>query len=317
MNEVPMTIFSGNSNPHLAERICKYLGVQLGRARIGRFPDGEISLKIESDVRGADVFIIQSTCTPVNDHLMEMLILVDALKRASARRVTTVIPYFGYARQDRKDEGRVPITAKLVANLISVSGVDRVLTIDLHAAQIQGFLDIPTDHLYGSRVIARHLRRLDLSDNVVVTSPDIGGLKMAWSYTKLLDARLAVVEKRRLGPDSVEAGFVIGDVEGRTVVIVDDMISTAGTVSQAARVLKDKGAQRIVVCATHAVFCGPAVERLKGAPIDDIIVTDTIPVNDEEIPNLTVLTVADFLGEAIHRIHMNKSVSLLFRKERR
>lgn len=307
----PLVIFSGNSNKTLAKRICKYLGVPLGKADIQKFPDGEVSAKIEADVRGADVFIIQPTCTPVNDHLMELLILVDALKRASSARITAVIPYFGYARQDRKDEGRVPITAKLVANLIETAGVDRVVTLDLHAAQIQGFFDIPVDHLYGSRVIARYLKRLDLSD-LVVTSPDVGGLKMAWAYAKLLDARLAVVEKRRISPDSVEVGFVIGDVSGRNVVIVDDLISTGGTVTQAARLLKEKGAERVIIAATHAVFCGPAVERLTAAPVEEIIVTDTIPVT-ATLPNLQVLSVADFLGEAMHRIHMNKSVSKLFR----
>jgi ribose-phosphate pyrophosphokinase len=308
----PLIIFSGNANVKLAKRICKYLGVSLGKATVKQFPDGEISVKIEADVRGADIFIIQSTCTPVNDHLMELLIMVDALKRASAARVTAVIPYFGYARQDRKDEGRVPITAKMVANLIETAGVDRVVTLDLHAAQIQGFFDIPVDHLFGSRVIARYLKRLDLTD-LVVTSPDVGGLKMAWAYAKLLNARLAVVEKRRISPDSVEVGFVIGDVAGRNVVIVDDMISTGGTVSQAAALLKEKGAQRVIIAATHAVFCGPAVERLSAAPVEEIIVTDTIPVT-AELPNLQVLSVADFLGEAMHRIHMNKSVSKLFRK---
>ncbi|MDF1667239.1 MAG: ribose-phosphate pyrophosphokinase [Planctomycetota bacterium] len=307
----PLVIFSGNSNRTLAKRICKYLGVPLGKADIQKFPDGEVSAKIEADVRGADVFIIQPTCTPVNDHLMELLILVDALKRASSARITAVIPYFGYARQDRKDEGRVPITAKLVANLIETAGVDRVVTLDLHAAQIQGFFDIPVDHLYGSRVIARYLKRLDLSD-LVVTSPDVGGLKMAWAYAKLLDARLAVVEKRRISPDSVEVGFVIGDVSGRNVVIVDDLISTGGTVSQAAHLLKEKGAERVIIAATHAVFCGPAIERLTAAPVEEIIVTDTIPVT-ANLPNLQVLSVADFLGEAMHRIHMNKSVSKLFR----
>lgn len=307
-----LVIFSGSSNRRLAQRICNYLGVQLGKAQVARFPDEEVQVKIKSDVRGADVFIVQSTSTPVNDHLMELLIMVDALKRASAKRVTAVIPYFGYARQDRKDEGRVPITAKLVANLISTAGVDRVVTMDLHAAQIQGFFDIPVDHLYGSRVIARYLRRMDLQD-LIVTSPDIGGLKTAWAYAKLLDARLAVVEKRRITPDSIEVGFVIGDVEGRSVVIVDDMISTGGTVTKAAKLLKEKGAARVIIAATHPVFCGPAIERLKDANVEEIIVTDTIPcVND--LNNLQVLSVADFLGESIHRIHTNKSVSYLFRK---
>jgi len=309
-----MLIFAGNSNRRLADRIAKYLGVELGRAAVGRFPDGEVTVKLEGDVRGADIFLIQSTCRPVNDHLMELLIMVDAMKRASAARITVVVPYFGYARQDRKDEGRVPITAKLVANMISSAGVDRVLTIDLHAAQIQGFFDLPVDHLYGSRVLARHLQRMNLEE-VVVTSPDLGGLKMAWGYAKQLDARLAVIEKRRIDAEHVEVGFVIGEVKDRTIVLVDDMISTAGTVCKAAHLLHEKGAGRIIIAATHAVFCGRAIEKLKAAPVDEVIVTDTIP-STTDLPNLTVLSVADYLGEAIHRIHMNKSISHLFRKRR-
>ncbi len=308
----PLLIFSGNSNRSLAEKIAAYLGVTLGDCEIGRFPDGEIRVKIHSDVRGADVFIVQSTCTPVNDHLMEVLVLTDAIKRASARRITAVIPYFGYSRQDRKDEGRVPITAKLVADLMQAAGIDRVVTLDLHAAQIQGFFDIPVDHLYASRVFTKYARKLELAD-LVVASPDAGGMKMAWGYTKRLDAYLAVIEKRRVSGESVEVGFVIGDVKDKNVIIVDDIISTGGSVAAAATLLKEKGARKVFVMATHAVFCGRAVEKLRDAPLTEIIVTDTIPVT-APIERLRVLSVADLLGEALHRIHTNKSVSTLFQR---
>jgi ribose-phosphate pyrophosphokinase len=305
-----MMLLAGNSNRPLADQIAAYLGVSLGDCEVGRFPDGEVRVKIHSDVRGADVFIIQSTCSPVNDHLMEVLIMSDALRRASARRITAVIPYFGYSRQDRKDEGRVPITAKLTANLLQAAGVDRVVTLDLHAAQIQGFFDIPVDHLYASRVFTKYVRKLGLKD-LVVASPDAGGMKMAWGYTKRLDAYLAVVEKRRTSATDVEVGFVIGDVKDKNVVIIDDIISTGGTLAKAAQLLRDKGAKKVIVMATHAVFCGRAVEKLRDAPLDEIIVTDTIPVT-APIERLRVLSVAELLGEAVHRIHTNKSVSTLF-----
>ncbi len=308
----PLLVFSGNANKSLAERICAYLGIPMGDAQVGRFPDGEISVKIQSDVRGADVFVVQSTCAPVNDHLMELLIMVDALKRASAARITTVIPYFGYARQDRKDEGRVPISAKLVANLIQASGADRVLTIDLHAAQIQGFFDIPLDHLYAMRVFAKYVRKLELGE-LVVASPDVGGMKTAWSYAKRFGARLAVVEKRRTSAENVEVGFVIGDVENKNVILVDDLIATGGTIAKAAKLLREKGAREVFIMATHAVFCGRAIEKLREAPVKEIIVTDTIPVT-ASIDRLNVLSVAELLGEAVHRIHTNKSVSLLFKR---
>jgi len=256
----PLLVFSGKSNRPLAERICNYLGIPLGDALVDRFPDGETQVKIQADVRGADVFLVQSTCPPVNDHLMELLIMIDALKRASAARITAVVPYFGYARQDRKDEGRVPISAKLVANLIQASGANRVLTIDLHAAQIQGFFDIPLDHLYAIRVFAKYVRKLDLPD-IVVASPDVGGMKTAWSYAKRLNARLAVVEKRRTSPEAVETGFVIGDVEDKNVILVDDLIATGGTIAKASRVIREKGAREVYIMATHAVFCGRAVGR--------------------------------------------------------
>ncbi|MBL4849970.1 MAG: ribose-phosphate pyrophosphokinase [Planctomycetes bacterium] len=308
----PLLLFAGNSNPKLAQGIASYLGVSLGEAEIGRFPDGEIRLKIHSDVRGADVFMIQSTCTPVNDHLMEVLIMADALRRASAMRITAVIPYFGYSRQDRKDEGRVPITAKLAANILQAAGVNRVVTIDLHAAQIQGFFDVPVDHLYASRVFTKYARQLGI-DDLTVASPDAGGMKMAWGYTKRLDARLAVVEKRRISGEDVEVGFVIGDVKDKNVIIVDDIISTGGSIAKAAELLKDKGAKKVIVMATHAVFCGRAVEKLRDAPIDEIVVTDTIPVT-APIERLRVLSVAELLGEALHRIHTNRSVSTLFQR---
>jgi ribose-phosphate pyrophosphokinase len=308
----PLLVFSGNSNKSLAERICAYLGIPMGDAQVGRFPDGEISVKIQSDVRGADVFVVQSTCAPVNDHLMELLIMIDALKRASSARITAVIPYFGYARQDRKDEGRVPISAKLAANLIEASGANRVLTIDLHAAQIQGFFDIPLDHLYAMRVFAKYVRKLELQD-LVVASPDVGGMKTAWTYAKRFGARLAVVEKRRTSAENVEVGFVIGDVEGKNVILVDDLIATGGTIAKAAKLLREKGAREVFIMATHPVFCGRAIEKLREAPVKEIIVTDTIPVT-AQIERLNVLSVAELLGEAVHRIHTNKSVSLLFRK---
>jgi len=307
-----MLLFSGNSNRKLSEAIAGYLGVSLGSCEVGRFPDGEVRVKFKADVRGADVFLIQSTCTPVNDHLVELLIMADALRRASAARVTAVIPYFGYSRQDRKDEGRVPITAKLVADLLQASGINRVVTLDLHAAQIQGFFNIPVDHLYASRVFTKYVRQLELPD-LVVASPDAGGMKQAWGYSKRLDAYLAVVEKRRISGEDVEVGFVIGDVANKNVVIIDDMISTGGSVSKAAQLLKDKGARKVFVMATHAIFCGRAVEKLRSAPFEEIIVTDTIPVT-ANIERLKVLSVAELLGEAVHRIHTNKSVSTLFQR---
>ena len=307
----PLLLFSGSSNKKLAAKIASYLGVSLGDLDLGRFPDGEIRCKIRSDVRGADVYIIQSTCTPVNDHLMELLIMADALRRASAKRITAVIPYFGYSRQDRKDEGRVPITAKLTANMLQAAGIERVVTLDLHAAQIQGFFDVPVDHLYASRVFTKYARQLELPE-LVVASPDVGGMKMAWGYTKRLDARLAVIEKRRISGEEVEVGFVIGDIKDKDVILVDDIISTGGSISKAAALLKEKGARKVYVMATHAVFCGRAVEKLRDAPIAEIIVTDTIPVT-ARIERLRVLSVAELLGEALHRIHTNKSVSTLFR----
>ena len=307
-------IFTGNSNVTLVEKVCDYLSIPLGNATVGRFPDGEIDVKVDEDVRGSDIFIIQSTCPPVNENLAELLILIDCFKRASSARITAVLPYYGYARKDRKDEGRVPITAKLVANLITEAGADRVLTMDLHAAQIQGFFDIPVDHLLAFPVLSEYYREKDLSDFVVV-SPDVGGIKIARQYSNHLNMRLAVVDKRRMGPEEIEVGFVIGDVEGRNAIIIDDLIATGGSICQAARVLKEKGAKDIYVGATHPVLCGAAVEKLSKAPIKELAVTDTIPLNDHAKSlgaKIKVLSVSGLLGEAIKRIHTNMSISSMF-----
>lgn len=311
-----MRIFAGRSNPELAGRIASYLGLPLGRAQLGNFPDGEISLKLHEDVRGRDVFVVQSTCHPVDTHLMELLIYADCLKRASARRITAVIPYFGYARQDRKDEGRVPITAKLVANLITTAGADRVLTLDLHAAQIQGFFDIPVDHLSAEPVLTAYFESLDLGP-VVMVSPDIGNAKRARVYAERMGAELAIIDKRRLSGSQAVSYNIIGDVRDKTVLMVDDIIATAGTIVEACRIVRDRGARKVVVCATHGILCGPAIERLAAAPIDHLAVTDTIPLRPEarqRLPHLTVLTVSELMGEAIRRIHCNESVSSLFMK---
>jgi ribose-phosphate pyrophosphokinase len=305
-------VFTGTAHPKLAEKIAAYLGIRLGDATVGRFPDGEINVKINEDVRGNDVFVVQPTCPPVNDNLMEALILIDCLRRASAGRITAVFPYFGYARKDRKDEGRVPISAKLVANLVVSAGVDRVLALDLHAPQIQGFFDIPVDHLFSAAVMVRHLKELSLKD-IVIVAPDVGGIKMARAYAKSLGAGLAIVDKRRISPESAEAMHVIGEVKGKTVVLVDDMISTAGTITEAAKSVAAHGAKEVWVCATHAVLCGPAAARLSAAPVRSIVVTDTIPPSlTAGVKNLEVLTISELLGEAIRRIHVSESVSSLF-----
>ncbi len=310
----PLQVFTGTVHRDLAHAVCRRLEIPLGDALVGRFPDGEINVKINEDVRGRDVFVVQSTCPPVNESLMEVMILVDTLRRASAARVTAVIPYFGYARKDRKDEGRVPITAKLVANLIARSGVDRVVALDLHAPQIQGFFDIPVDHLYASRVFVDHWERegmRDIKDGCVV-APDVGGIKQARAYAKLLGLSLAIVDKRRVSSEQAEAVHVIGSVDGKRCILVDDMISTAGTVSEASRALRQNGASEVHVCATHAVFCGPAKERLEAAPIDSVVVTDTIPMRESSPAGVRVLPCGDLLGDAILRIHQGRSVSKLF-----
>ncbi len=309
-----LKIFTGNSNPDVAQKICEYLNIPLGDAYVGRFPDGEVDLKVNEDIRGADVFIVQSICPPVNDNLVELLVFIDCVKRASAARVTAVIPYYGYARKDRKDEGRVPITAKLVANLICKAGVDRVVAMDLHAAQIQGFFDIPLDHIFAFPVLCEHYKSLNLSDAIVV-SPDVGGIKIARAYSRKLNIKMAVVDKRRVGPEETEVGFVIGEVKDKNVIMIDDIIATGGSIAQAARVLKEKGARDIYVGTTHAILCGKAAEKLAAAPIKEVAVTDTIPLDGRMKPlgeKISVLTISGLLGEAIRRIHMNESVSAMF-----
>ncbi|MFO7535556.1 MAG: ribose-phosphate pyrophosphokinase [Kiritimatiellia bacterium] len=306
-----MKIFSGNANRALAQKIADSLGVSLGAARITRFEEGEIWVKIEEHVRGADVFVVQPTCPPPNENLMELLIMIDALRRASAARITAVMPFYGYARQDRKDQPRVPITAKLVANLLVASGVNRVLTLDLHAQQIQGFFDIPLDHLYGSPVIVKYLKEKKL-DNPVVVSPDTGGLKMAHAYAQMLDAGLAIVAKQRKGPKEVEAFSLVGDVEGKTAILVDDLTTTAGTLCAAAKYVKQNGAKAVYAAVTHAVLVPIGIERLKRSGICEIVVTDSVPIPEGTGLPLKVLSVAELLGDAIRRIHEDKSISSLF-----
>lgn len=309
-----LVIFGGTASAALTERICRYLDVPMGSAVTGRFPDGETLVKLEDDVRGKDCFVVQSTCPPVNDNLMEMLIFIDSLRRASARRITAVIPYYGYARQDRKSEGRTPITAKLVANMLTKSGTDRVLTMNLHADQIQGFFDIPVDHLTAAPVLARHFLDRNLTDAVLV-SPDVGNIKFGSDFASRIGLELAVIHKRRLGGDTTVAVTIVGNVNGKNVMMFDDMITTAGTVCEAAKLVRKNGATGIYVAATHGIFAGPAVQRLKDAALDEVVVTDTIPLNSgikERIPKLTVLSVADLVGEAIRRIHEHRSVSALF-----
>ena len=305
-------VFPGNANPALVAGICEHLGLTPASVKLGRFPDGEIQSKIVEDVRGSDCFIVQPTCPPVNDTIMELLILIDCLRRASAERITAVIPYFGYARQDRKDEGRVPITAKLVANLITAAGADRVLTMDLHAAQIQGFFDLPVDHLTAAPVFRDHYRKMEIPD-LTVLAPDVGSSKRAGIFSKYLDAPLAIVDKRRLTPESTAAYNIIGSVEGRNILIPDDMISTAGTIVSAVEAARDAGAKDAYVSATHAVFAGPAVERMNSLGLTEVAVTDSIPMIGKEVDNLKVLSVAPLLAEAIRRIHLSESISIMFR----
>lgn len=307
-----MRIFTGNAHPELGAAICRDIGTDLGRCEVTRFTDGETKVRILDDVRGLHTFVVQPTCMPANEHLMELLIMIDALRRASARLITAVVPYYGYARQDRKHEGRVPITAKLVANLMTSAGADRVLCMDLHASQIQGFFDIPLDHLYAQPVLVEHLRQMPL-ERLVVMSPDIGNIKMADSYAKQLNGDLAVCEKRRLSDTEIEHGYVIGEIKDRDVIIIDDMITSAGSMASAIQVAREGGARKVIACAVHGLFAGPAFERLQNAGPDEIVVTNTVPQG--ECPaglKRTVLSVASLLAEAINRIHRNKSVSLLF-----
>jgi ribose-phosphate pyrophosphokinase len=306
-------IFSGSSNPQLTEKMCKYLGVPVGEAKIERFPDGEKTIKCEDDVRGRDCFIVQSGCEPVDANLVELLIFLDCLKRASASRVTAVIPYFCYARQDRKDEGRVPITAKLVANLITTAGADRVLAMDFHAAQLQGFFDIPVDHLFAEPVLSKYFKSKKI-ENLTIVSPDVGNMRRAARYVEHLNGELAIIHKRRINGKEVQFGEIIGTVKGRNILMCDDMISTAVTMCTAAKILKQHGANNIFIGATHGIFSDSAVEDIIDSPIDEVVVTDTIPQkeNIKELKNLKVLTVSEILGEAIKRIHKNESISAMF-----
>jgi ribose-phosphate pyrophosphokinase len=309
-----LKVFTGRANPDLAAKICSYLQIPQGRGKAELFPDGELIVRVEEDVRGRDCFVVQPTSHPVNAHLMELFIWIDTLKRASAQRVTAVIPYFGYARQDRKDEGRTPITAKLVANLLERAGADRVVSVDLHAPQVQGFFDIPVDHLNAGPVFAKWFKSLKLANQVFV-SPDVGNVKRAQIYAHLLGGEICIIDKRRKNSTDTVARHIIGDVEGKNVLMVDDMITTGGTVAEACRILGDNGVKEIYIAATHAVFAPPAIERLSKAKFTRLAVTDTIHVGDrckELESRLTVLSVAELVGEAIGRIHHNQSVSALF-----
>ncbi|MFM8172193.1 MAG: ribose-phosphate diphosphokinase [Pirellulaceae bacterium] len=314
-----LKIFSGRANLALARDICQFLHLDIGSISLGKFPDGENFCKIEDDVRGRDVYLIQPTSPPVNDNLMELLIMIDSCKRASAARITAVIPYFGYARQDRKDEGRVPITAKLAANIITRAGADRVLTMDLHAPQIQGFFDVPVDHLYAAPVLNQHFLAMGIDPSeIVVVSPDEGSIKRAIGHSKRMGGKLAIVDKRRDNAmETRQKNIIGGPIEGKICLMFDDMISTAGSICGAATLVHEAGAKQIHVAATHGVLCGPAIQRLKEAPIDTVVITNSIPLTtDKIIPKMTVLSVAPLLAEAIKRIHHNKSISQMFGTER-
>ena len=306
-------IFSGNSNENLAHEIADVLGIPLGKATVSTFSDGEITVHIDENVRGSDVYVVQSTCTPVNNNMMELLLMVDALKRASAKRITAVMPYYGYARQDRKAQPRVPISARLIADLLTATGIGRVLTIDLHAGQIQGFFNIPVDHLYASPVLSEHVKAKYAND-VVVVSPDAGGVERARAFAKRLDASLAIIDKRREKANVSQVMHVIGEVNDKNAILFDDMIDTAGTITQAAAALKENGAKRVIAACSHAVLSGPALDRINDSVLEDVIVTNTIPMEEKQkqCSKLTVLSVANLLGEAIKRIHDESSVSSLF-----
>jgi ribose-phosphate pyrophosphokinase len=307
-----MKIFSGTSNTQLAGRIAAYVGVELGAVDIEQFPDGETFIKIRDNIRGRDLFVVQSICHQPNERLMELLIMIDAMRRASAARITAVLPYYGYGRQDRKDQPRVPITAKLVANLLVAAGASRILTVDLHAQQIQGFFDIPVDHLYAAPVIVKYLRELGLKRPLVV-SPDTGGVKAAYAYSQMLGTGLAIVAKQRKGPEEVDAFSVVGDVSGCDVIMVDDMATTCGTICAAARLLVQQGAASVRAAITHATITANGAARLRESPIEELVATDTVPLRACEGVAVTVLSVADLLGEAVLRIHNNQSVSSLFK----
>ncbi len=308
-----LKIFGGRAHPALVAEICEYLNLESGKVSAFNFSDGETFVQIEENVRGSDVFVVQPTCNPVNDNLMELLILLDSLKRSSASRVTAVVPYYGYARQDKKDKPRVPITAKLVADLISRAGADRVLTMDLHADQIQGFFDVPVDHLFAAPVILDAVREMHIP-NLVVVSPDAGGVERARAIAKRLGAELAIIDKRRTAPNTAEVMHLIGDVEGCNALVVDDIIDTAGTLTKTVEALKAKGAQRVLAAGVHGILSGPALQRLADSPLEAVLITNTTPVDAKlaRLPKLRPLSVAPLLGEAIRRIHENSSVSSLF-----
>ncbi len=307
-----LKLFTGNANPELAKEIAEYIGTKLGDAQVKHFSDGEISIMIDESVRGDDVYIIQPTCTPVNDNMMELLIMIDAARRASAKRITAVLPYYGYARQDRKSRGREPITAKLVANLITQAGARRVLAMDLHAQQIQGFFDIPLDNLMGLPILADYYKHKD-TENLVVVSPDMGGVARARNLAEQIGVPLAIIDKRRPRPNVSEVMNIIGDIEGKEVILVDDMIDTAGTITNGAQALMDRGAKCVDACCTHPVLSGPAIERIEKSPIQELVTTNTIPLGDKKCDKIKVLSVAPVIGEAILRIHNDRSVSDLFR----
>jgi ribose-phosphate pyrophosphokinase len=308
-----LRIFTGSAHPALGEAIARHLGVPVGRAHLARFSDGEVWFQIHDNVRGADVFVVQPTCAPVNENLMELLLMLDAFKRSSASRLTAVLPYYGYGRQDRKDKPRVPISAKLVADLLSTAGTDRVLTVDLHAAQIQGFFDVPVDHLFAAPVIIEHVQQLNLPDLTVI-SPDAGGVERARAYAKRLDAALAIVDKRRDQPNVAEVHHVIGEVEGRTALIVDDIVDTAGTLTKVAEAIKAAGAREVLASCTHPVLSGHAIERIEKSPISKLIVTDSLPLSAEKraCGKIVELSIAELLARAIKNIHEETSVTSLF-----
>jgi len=308
-----MKLFSGTSNPILTQEVCNYLGIEPGKITSGKFSDGETLIEIHENIRGGDVFVLQSTCPPVNDNLMQLLIIIDALRRASAKRITAVIPYYGYGRQDRKAKPRVPITAKLVADLITVSGANRVVSMDLHAGQIQGYFNIPVDNIFAAPLLLKYIRT-HFEDNLVIVSPDAGGVERARAFGKRLEATLAIIDKRRDAPNVAEAMNIIGEVEGKTAVILDDMVDTAGTLTQAAMALKNRDVSKIYACCTHPVLSGPAIQRIEESPIDHVVVTNTIPLNEKarNCSKITSLSVDELLAETIKRIFNSDSVSSLF-----
>lgn len=309
----PLKLFSGNAHPALAKEIAKVLKTSIGEASVGRFPDGEVEVKITENVRGADCFVIQPTSYPANDNLMELLLMVDALRRASAWRITAVMPYFGYGRQDRKAEPRVPISAKLVSNIIRAAGIDRVLTMDLHAGQIQGFFDIPVDHLYANPVLVGHFQKKKIPANqLVVVSPDAGGVERARAFAKRLESGLAIIDKRRISPREANVMHVVGDVKDKVALIIDDLVDTGGTLAKAAQALVDAGATRVLAAAAHGVLAGPAIDRLNASPVEELVITNSIPLNHKDARKIRVLSVAPLLAEAIQRIHVERSISELF-----